>query len=69
MDLTALNSYTGEYMSQYEWGEFVLEYLNQQKHGVHKMIKKRTGEISPVFFMSVIIMKLIPKTAVHSSES
>jgi two-component SAPR family response regulator len=33
MDLAAVNSYTGEYMSQYEWGEFVLEYLNQQKHG------------------------------------
>lgn len=31
MDLAAINSYTGEYMSQYEWGEFTLDYLNQQK--------------------------------------
>lgn len=31
MDLMAINLYTGEYMSQYEWGEFTIGYLNQQK--------------------------------------
>jgi two-component system LytT family response regulator len=32
MDVSAINSYTGEYMSQYEWGEFTLDYLNQQNN-------------------------------------
>jgi len=31
MDPAAVNSYTGEYMSQYDWGEFMVGVLNNKK--------------------------------------
>lgn len=31
MDVAAVNAYTGEYMSQYEWAEFTIDFLNRQK--------------------------------------
>lgn len=30
MEPDALNAYTGEYMSQYEWAEFTVGYLNKK---------------------------------------
>lgn len=30
MDAAAVNAYTGEYMSQYEWAEFTIDFLNRR---------------------------------------